>query len=76
MEPLRHANREGSVCLGEQHPDRGADFMGLIPEDGDMRSELHGFVVSLDGEVIVPRLKPDVPPRESSQRTTTNRSTT
>jgi hypothetical protein len=66
MKSFVRQDREPSVPSMEHLETRGTDFMGLIPESGEIRSELHGFVVSLDGQVIVPRLTSDAWVRTSS----------
>jgi len=34
------------------------EYFGLIHEMNAPRPQLHGYVVGLDGEVVVPRLRP------------------
>lgn len=38
------------------------DYFGLIHEMQENRPELHGHVVTMDGNVVVPELRPSIAP--------------
>jgi len=50
-----HRNTEDE----ESHKKRRQAFFGLIDDTCGLRTELHGFEVSLDGRVVVPELHPE-----------------
>lgn len=51
--------------FGRRLPDDGftledvyEDYFGFLQKRQEHRSELHGFVVTMDGKVVVPQLRP------------------